>query len=129
MLFFLIGEVPTHFISRKAATAILFHGDEESASSSKSLEISREIFTVLNSINLAINFILYYLLFAPFRKALFEMFCKTSKKELTTLKNIHIIFDDRRHSLNILKPIKNMLKTMDNGDVLQDNGKYRRISF
>lgn len=90
VFFFLIGEVPTHLISRKTAITLLFNGDELSATNSRELEIARQIFTVLNAINLAVNFVLYCLLFSAFRKALCMNKKKKQKSRNISVKNLQI---------------------------------------
>lgn len=129
----MIGEVPTHFLSRVTATVILFNGDEIKANDSKVLEVARQIFTVLNSVNLAMNFILYILLFAPFRRALMQLFCTRTKiKAKTRTSNVHVnifvIDNHRKNNLDILLPIKKMLNNIDAAEKADDSGTYNVIS-
>lgn len=110
VFFFLIGEVPTHFVSRKTAATILFNGDETKANNSRELEVARQIFTVLNAVNIAINFILYCLLFPPFRKALINKKPKVKTENLQV--NIFLIDTHQKNNLNVVLPIKKFIKTI-----------------
>lgn len=73
MFFFLIGEIPTHLVSRKTALTLLFEGDSEKANCSRTLETIRQLTTVLSAINLSVNFVLYCLFCPAFCRALRAM--------------------------------------------------------
>lgn len=73
MFFFLIGEIPTHLVSRKTALTLLFEGEHERANSSRTLETIRQLTTVLSAINLSVNFVLYCLFCPAFCRALRAM--------------------------------------------------------
>ncbi|XP_012258505.1 uncharacterized protein LOC105687427 [Athalia rosae] len=62
---FLVGEVPTHFASRRSAVSILYGGDA-SRVDENFLEKFRIIATLLNAISSSANFILYCLLSPQF---------------------------------------------------------------
>lgn len=129
----MIGEVPTHFITRVTATVVLFDGDEQKANDSKTLEIAREIFTVLNAVNLAINFILYILLFAPFRRAFVQLFCTKTKvkakpKTSNIQVNIFLIDNLEKNNLDVLLPFKKMLNNFDTNEISDDTGTYKVMS-
>lgn len=76
---FLIGEIPTHLVSRKTALTLLFEGDYEKASCSRALETLRQLSTVLSAVNLSVNFVLYCL-FCP-------AFCRALRAMLTSEQN------------------------------------------
>lgn len=74
VVFFLIGEIPGHFLSKKAAAVMLFGGDEN-ATFEKAFQTSRKVATVLAALNISINFLLYFAMHPPFRNGLRELIC------------------------------------------------------
>lgn len=91
VFFFIIGEIPTQLVSRQAAVTFLFDGDQNKADISKSLETFRQLTTVLNAINLSVNFVLYILFCPPFCRTLKMVLSRKQKSHGTLQVNIFVM--------------------------------------
>ncbi|XP_060529799.1 probable G-protein coupled receptor B0563.6 [Cylas formicarius] len=74
IIFFLISEIPQSLLSRTAATNLLFQGDHSKVSCT-TIETLRQVVTVLEAINVTVNFVFYYIFCPAFCKMLKKITC------------------------------------------------------
>ncbi|KAJ8972720.1 hypothetical protein NQ317_000804 [Molorchus minor] len=103
ILLFLISEIPSALVSRTKAVSILFSGNHDRANS-RTLEIFRQICTLLGAVNVTVNFLFYYLFCPSFCRALAKTLRKKSRAGKSVQVNIFVVnndrFNEKRHSLN-----------------------------
>lgn len=99
VVFFLVGELPNHIISKKAAFVFLSDGDINMVDTDE-LDVIRGVAMILGAINCSINFLLYIFLHPPFSRELKKMF---SRKNDTTvsLSNLQINVFIVSHGIDI----------------------------
>lgn len=93
-MLFLISEVPATLVSRTSAVPILFSGDHDRANS-RTLEVVRQICTLLGAINVTVNFLFYYLFCPAFVTALTKTFQKKKRIRKSLQVNVFVLNGDR----------------------------------
>ncbi|KAJ8916321.1 hypothetical protein NQ315_005016 [Exocentrus adspersus] len=79
IILFLLSEIPAALVSRTNAVPILFSGNHDRANS-RTLEVVRQICTLLGAVNVTTNFFFYYLFCPAFVKALGKTFQNKKNK-------------------------------------------------
>ncbi|CAG9826508.1 unnamed protein product [Diabrotica balteata] len=130
IVLFIIVEVPSNFISRTRAVTLIFFGANVGIDEVV-IEIIREICTLLGTVNVTANFLLYYLLCPAFCRALKETFrVRTTEKVEKVQVNVIVLGENMKMSavkskfLEIAKNMPTMLKKQDaNSDLQHSNTK------
>ncbi|XP_018567307.1 uncharacterized protein LOC108907939 [Anoplophora glabripennis] len=94
IVLFLVSEVPATLVSRTNAVPILFSGNHEKARST-TLEIVRQVCTLLGAVNVTVNFLFYYLFCPAFVKALIKTFQRKKRIRKSLQVNVFVLNGDR----------------------------------
>lgn len=122
VVFFLIGEVPGHLLSKKAAAIMLFGGSED-GTFDKSFVTARKVAAVLAAVNCSSNFILYFIMHPPFRSGFKELICggekvsenvETAEKKEEDHNNIEIfvVSNSKRLSISLFREKMKFLSSL-----------------
>lgn len=97
VVFFLIGEVPGHLLSKKAAAVMLFAGDQDATFDERFL-LARKVASVLSALNSSINFLLYFVMHSPFRSGLRALFYGAEISNKSEVKDVSVESGETRES-------------------------------
>lgn len=110
---FLLGDVPGHIVSKKAAFVFLYSGDFNMVAEDDQLDTFRQITLVLGTINCSCNFLVFYMLHPPFGKGLKQLCSRKprTKKPKPVLVKIFFITDGAHFSSKPMRHVSTEFST------------------